>query len=87
VGKRKEFTLTISVMGLANVHVVAFTTLGGIMVKGRMAEDIGSAIRNLFTALGHNQSEDALLAIDLMVAGEDISKAFEQAALDDASGA
>lgn len=84
MGKRVEYTMTITVIELAGVHVVAFANLGGITVKGRMASDLGSAVRNLFTALGHNPSDEALLAVDLFASKEDIGATFsDQPALTD----
>jgi ethanolamine transporter EutH len=77
MGKRIEYTLPITVVDLAGIHVVALANMGGIVVKGRMAQDVGSAIRNLFTALGHNPSDEALLAVDLFASREDIGGVFD----------
>ncbi len=38
-----------------------------------MASDLGSAIRNLFQRLGANPDDEALLAVDLFAAKEDIA--------------
>lgn len=85
MSKRIEYTLRISVMDLAGMHLVAFASMGGITIKGRMASDVGSAVRNLFTRLGHNPDDEALLAVDLFAAKEDITAAFEAPALEDRS--
>lgn len=77
MAKRIEYTMKITVMDLAGVHVIAFSNLGGILIKGRMGSDLGSAVRNLFTRLGHNPDDEALLAVDLFASKEDVSAVFE----------
>jgi len=57
----------------AGPYLYAMARVGGLVVRGRMMNDPGSALRALFQELaapGSNQ--DALLAVEMMAAGEDM---------------
>jgi hypothetical protein len=63
----------------------AVAKLGGITVRGKQADEPGTAVRNLFFKLaGLENDDDALLAVDLAAAGADLG---QQLALEDGSPA
>ena len=67
-----QVSVTIRVVQVAKRYV-ALTTLGGILVRGKVADDQATALRNLFWELaGQGGKDDALLAVDLLAAGQDI---------------
>lgn len=73
----------VSVLKLGKLYMAA-TTLGGVKVYGRTAEEPGDAVRNLFWKLaGQDASDDAKIAVELAVTGTDLNA---QLALGDGAG-
>lgn len=65
------YRLQIAIMGVGR-YAVAVARIGGIELKGRMMSDPASALRELFRELAAPaQNVDALMAVELMVAGDD----------------
>lgn len=65
------YRLQIAILGVGR-YAVAVARIGGIELKGRMMGDPASALRELFRELAAPaQNVDALMAVELMVAGDD----------------
>lgn len=67
-----QYQLNISVVQAAKRHI-AMTKLGGIPIRGKSAETVADAIRNLLWALAQTNDDDASLAVELLAAGQDLT--------------
>lgn len=71
--------IQIAIVKLGKLYLAA-TILGSITVRGRAADDEAGAVRNLFYRLaGVDGDDDARIAVELAVAGVDLTTATRQA--------
>jgi hypothetical protein len=71
--------LEIKILKLGNSYL-AFTTLGGIHLKGARADTELRAVRNLFFAIGEGSSEDHQIGLELALEGTTLKEAMGELA-------
>jgi hypothetical protein len=75
----KEISLSVRVVALSKDSYVAFSTVGGVLIRGSRAESELTAVQSWAYKLAHDQNEPAI-GIELALAGTDLET--EQAQLE-----
>lgn len=78
----KKLSVNVTMMEVVSGTFIAVTQIAGITIRGRRANTAQYAVRNLFHVLANasESSDDALLALDLLVEGTTLN---ERLALED----